>query len=137
MAYEGDRVTYCPVTRYDFANTYAVVVSGSGPNFCGHQILNLGGLYFHVAGVHAEPLMMTDVGYQRYLKETRKKELQRYRVMVRDHDAAMFKLEQLLSRKWRWGGLPNNCATFVEEIVQAGGSSAGLYFNCPTVERFR
>lgn len=137
MAYEGDRVTYCPVNRYDFANTYAVVVSGSGPNFCGHQILNLGGLYFHVAGVHTEPRMMTEAGYRRYLRENHKRELRRYRVIVKDQDAAMLRLEQLLSQRWFWGVLPHNCAAFVEEVVHAGGSNAGLYFNCPALEGFR
>ena len=49
----------------------------------------------------------------------------------------MLKLEQLAAAKWFWGVLPHNCASFVEEVVRAGGSSAGLYFNCPARERFR
>lgn len=48
----------------------------------------------------------------------------------------MLKLEELLAAKWTWGVLPHNCASFVEEVVQAGGSDAGLYSNCPALETF-
>ena len=140
MAYEGQLLTYCPVISFDFGNTYAVVVSGSGPNFCGHLILNLGGRggnYFHVAGIVTQPRMMNQSGYDRYLRENRKSELQRFRVSITNRNAAMLKLEELLSARWAWGVLPHNCASFVEEIVFAGGSSAGLYSNCPAMEAFQ
>ena len=79
---------------------------------------------------------MDGPGYQRYLDDSGKKELKRFEVLIRKPQAAMLKLEELLAVKWTWGVLPNNCASFVEEIVQAGGSTAGLYFNCPTLEDF-
>jgi len=140
MAYEGDPMTACPLQAYDFANTHAVVVSGDGPNFCGHLILNVGGLggrYLHVAGIKTEPRMMDEPGYRRYLRENRKKELNRFSVPITNPTAAMLTLEQLLSTSWYWGVLPHNCASFVEEIVRSGGSSAGLYSNCPAIERFQ
>jgi hypothetical protein len=139
MAYEGERLLECPGKGFDFSKTYAVVVSGSGPNFCGHLLLNTGGIggdYFHVAGIRTEPRMMTEQGYRRYLKEAGKKELKRFQVTISNPVAATLKLEQLTSEKWTWGVLPHNCASFVEEVVQAGGSTAGLYSNCPALEDF-
>jgi hypothetical protein len=139
MAYEGDLLMMCPADPFDFHDSYAVVVSGDGPNFCGHLILNVGGVggyYFHVAGVRTEPRVMTKDGYRRYLKETGKKELKRFKVTISNPNFAMFKLEQLTSEKWTWGVLPHNCASFVEEVVRAGGSVAGLYSNCPALENF-
>ena len=60
----------------------------------------------------------------------------RTKVSLTNPNAAMLKLEDLLSAKCTWGVLPHNCASFVEDIVQAGGNSAGLYTNCPTLEKF-
>jgi hypothetical protein len=139
MAYEGETMLACPADPYNFSNTNAVVVSGDGPNFCGHLILNVGGnggSYFHVAGIRTEPKLMSDDGYRRYLKETAKRELKRFQVKISKPNAAMLKIEQLLSVKWTWGVLPHNCASFVEEIVKAAGSPAGLYSNCPALENF-
>ncbi len=139
MTYEGVPLNQCPATPFNFSNTYAVVVSGAGPNFCGHLILNVGGMggkYFHVAGVRTFPMQMTEDGYRRYLKENGKKELKRFKVTITNPQAAMLKLEQLTSAKWTWGVLPHNCASFVEEVVKAGGSPAGLYTNCPALESF-
>ncbi|HEY5744829.1 MAG TPA: hypothetical protein VIU12_02025 [Chryseolinea sp.] len=138
--YEGDPLLFCPSKMFGFEETYAVVVSGSGPNFCGHLILSTGGKggdYFHVAGVHTVPRMMSQKGYDRYLRENGKKELRRFKVTISNSVAAMLKVEELLAAKWTWGVLPHNCASFVEEVVQAGGSTAGLYSNCPALERFQ
>lgn len=139
MAYEGDIMLQCESAAFDFRNAYAVVVSGDGPNFCGHLILNtggVGGMYFHVAGAHTFPRKMTEAGYRQYLKQSDKKELKRFSVTISNTSGAMLKLEELLAGKWTWGVLPHNCASFVEEIVQAGGSGAGLYSNCPALEDF-
>jgi len=139
VAYEGDPLLMCPAIAFDLANTYAVVVSGDGPNFCGHLILNAGGpggMYFHVAGVHTVPRQMTESGYHVYLRDNKKKELKRFKVGLTSPNSAMLKLEQLLAVPWAWGVLPHNCASFVEEIVRAGGSGAGLYSNCPALEQF-
>lgn len=117
-----------------------MVVSGDGPNYCGHLILNVGGvggMYFHVAGEwRTFPREMAEDGYRRYLKEHGKSELKRFSVTISNPMGAMLKLEELLSAKWTWGVLPHNCASFVEDIVQAGGSKAGLYSNCPALEKF-
>ena len=135
MAYEGEILNYCPSSAYTFSDTSAVVVSGATWNPCGHLILNVGGrngVYLHVAGIHDYPRYMNEEGYQRYLRENGKREIRRTPVRITDINAAMLKLEYLLASKWTWGVLPHNCASFVEEIVQAGGSTAGLWLNCPS-----
>lgn len=139
MAYEGEAMNYCPAVPFDFSRTFAVVVSGDFPNPCGHLILNLGGpsgWYFHVAGIWKSPRYMSATGYNRYLKENSKREFRRTRIAITNPDGAMRTLETLLSKRWVWGALPHNCASFVEEVVRAGGSDAGLYLNCPSIELF-
>lgn len=124
---------------YDFVTAFAVVVSGDPPNFCGHLLLNSGGLggnYLHIAERKGYPRRMSENGYRRYLKENKKKELRRFSVKISDQNAANLKLEGLVSNIWRWWVLPHNCAAFVEEVVSAGGSRAGLYSNCPALEQF-
>ena len=139
MAYLGDRMNMCNAQMFNFHTTQAIVVSGDGINLCGHMLLNTGGsggMYFHVAGVHDYPRYMNANGFDRYVRENKKRVLRRQHVHIPDPTASHHKLEQLLADRWRWMVLPNNCANFVEEVVRAGGSKAGLYFNCPTAERF-
>ena len=138
MAYQGDEIKYC--TIFDFKKAHAVVVSGAKWNPCGHMLLNTGGRggwYFHVAEVRGYPKYMNEAGYQRYLKENGKREIRRDFVALKKPYASNLKLQELLAKKWTWFLLPNNCANFVEDILQAGGTSAGLYSNCPTKERFK
>jgi hypothetical protein len=126
-----------PPVSFNFAQTYAVVVSGASWNPCGHLILNVGGVggwYFHVAGIRTVPRYMNEQNYRRYLKENGKSELRRSKVVITSGNASMTRLEELLAATWTWGVLPHNCASFVEEVVQAGGSMAGLYSNCPARE---
>lgn len=139
MAYEGDALDSCGTVWFDFRNASAVVVSGVAINPCGHMLLNVGGrtgYYIHVAGVNVQPKYMNEAGYQRYLTDNSKRELSRTAVKLKYPTKAAAKLEQLLSKPWAWWVLPHNCAAFVEEVLQAGGSKAGLYSNCPAMESF-
>ena len=144
MAYHGDILIYCP-TDIDFSVVYAVVVSGDFPNPCGHALLFVPsvyaiasdhGYYFQVAQAYGLPRIMDKDGYDRYLKGNGKTEITRYAVTISNPNGAYEKLVDLMGKKWVWGVLPNNCAAFVEDIVRAGGSSAGLYSNCPRLEGF-
>ena len=124
MAYEGNLLNFCPREMFDFKNTFAVVVSGDGPNMWGHLILNtggVGGMYFQIAGVISRPRYMNEAGYQRYLKESRKTELKRISVFITNPQASQLKLEQLLDKRWVWGMVVHNCETLVEDIIVAGG----------------
>lgn len=134
MAYEGQELHACLAQAFNFHYTNVIVVTGAVWNFCGHTMLNAGEHYFHVAGVHARPKYMDEAGYRRYLRETGKREMKRQRIVLPYPERAQAKLDELLSNKWKWGVVPNNCSTFVEQIVKAGGSNTGLYFNCPTQE---
>jgi len=138
--YVGELMYQCLVQPFDFQNAYAVVVSGASWNPCGHMLLNTGGRggwYFHVAERKGQPRFMREAGYHRYLKEHGKRELRRTHVLIPNPDGAHGKLEQLLAAQWSWFVLPNNCASFVEDVVRAGGSTAGLYSNCPSREQFK
>lgn len=139
-AYSGDIMDQCLIKPFDFKNAYAVVVSGASWNPCGHMLLNTGGRggwYFHVAERKGNPRFMRESTFFRYLQEHSKKEIRRRRLTIPNPDAAHKKLEELLAKQWTWFVLPNNCASFVEDVVKAGGGSAGLYFNCPTQEKFK
>jgi hypothetical protein len=135
--YEGEIMHQCQLHPVDFKSTYVVVVSGDGPNFCGHMILHAGAFYFHVAGWNDPPRYMMANGFNRYLKETGKREIRRTFVKVPNPRGSHEKLEELLATKWRWLVLPHNCASFCEDVLAAGGSKAGLYSNCPALESFR
>jgi len=137
--YIGDIMHSCFLRPSDFNHACAVIVSGDSINFCGHALLHIGGTgwYFHVAGFNEVPRFMNEAGYKRYLKEGGKHEIRRTLVPISNPVGAHRKLEDILAKRWQWLLIPNNCASFVEEIVQAGGSKAGLYLNCPTAERFK
>ncbi|UXH80109.1 hypothetical protein [Roseateles amylovorans] len=138
--YDGEELSMCLPQAFDWAHTTAVVVSGDSWNPCGHMLLKVGDgapFYFHVAGPYMRPQYMRELDFRRYLRESRKTVLSQRPVKITKPDAAQFKLDQLMSKKWLWLMAPNNCASFLEEIVQAGGSTAGLYLNCPTLERFK
>lgn len=136
--YTGDIMQQCFLQPFDFKRAFVVVVSGASWNPCGHTLLNTGGgWYFHAAERKGNPRFMRERDYQRYLKEHQKRELRRIFVPVPDPEGAHFKLQELLAKQWSWFMLPNNCASFVEDVVQAGGSNAGLYFNCPSREQFK
>jgi len=135
--YEGEEMLICPVHTSDFKHTCAVIVSGDGPNFCGHALLHVGdSWYFHIAGGYKVPKFMHESGYMRYLKENNKREIRRWIVKLPNPDGAHSKLHELINKRWLWGILINNCATFVEEVLRAGGSNAGVYLNCPSMEPF-
>jgi hypothetical protein len=125
MAYEGEILHFPPPPHmFEFTRTSAVVVSGDGPNKWGHMLLNtggVGGMYFQIAGVIAQPRYMNETGYRRYLRETGKVELRRIPVFIRQPEAAQARMEELLGEHWVWGGAVHNCETAVEEIIVAGG----------------
>ena len=142
MGYEGELLNACGVIDIDFSQTYVVAVSGAGPNVCGHLLLHVsshGGYYFHVAtgdqlgGIRGFPRYMTEAGYQRYMKESGKTELRRLPVALPKPDGALLYLETLMSDRWNWAVLPNNCVSFAEEVIKEGGGAWASVSNCPSV----
>jgi len=130
MAYEGGRVTACYV--FKFSKVAVVIVSGAAANPCGHALLFVDENYFHVARFRGYPFLIPGATkYARYLKENGKREIRRIPVVVKDSQAANLKLNELLSKKWTWGILPNNCVAFVEEVLAAGGVGWSCWHNCP------
>ncbi len=133
MAYLGEHLTSCRAVPFDWSNTSLVIVSGVAANPCGHAIARAGNFYFHIDGAREYPWYFGVAGYQRYLKENGKKQLKSTRVNITNPVGAQAKLEELSARKWTWLLLPNNCASFVEEVFSAGGSNVSTWSNCPTM----
>jgi hypothetical protein len=133
MAYVGEILNECDSDLFRKRDWFVIVVSGLTP--CGHALLNLGGpdgYYVHVDGVYKHPKKMNRSQFERYLRENNKRVLRRDPVYVPNPTLAFFKAERLLSEKWAWGGLVHNCASFVEEIIRAGGGRVSVPANCPT-----
>jgi len=42
MPYLGERLHVCKAIPFDWARAHLVIVSGSGPNLCGHAVINAG-----------------------------------------------------------------------------------------------
>jgi len=131
MSFIGHHLNACMANLFDWHHTNLVVVSGDGPDICGHALIQAGANYFHISGLVARPYMMQESGYRRYLSEGSKTELFRRPVHLPSPEGAQRKLEKLSAEAWHWYGIPNNCVTYVEEIFRAGGASESILSNCP------
>lgn len=131
MSYLGTHLNQCFAVPFDWHNTWLVVVSGDGPNMCGHALLRAGMFYFRIAGLHQRPYYMSESGYRGYLTEAGKQELFRRKVHLPDPEGAQRKLEELSAKQWLWLGIPNNCVSYVEELFRAGGANDAILSNCP------
>jgi hypothetical protein len=137
MAYTGQILDQCGLIEIDCSTLAIVAVSGDGPNVCGHLLLHTGpsqgGYYFHIAELYGYPHYMSESGYRRYLRETGKSELRRRYIALPNPQGALLYLEGLMANKWTWLAVPNNCVSFVEEVIKAGGGTWASYSNCPNV----
>jgi hypothetical protein len=102
MAYLGEHLYHCPRVPYNWRQTQVIVVSGDGPNFCGHALLSAGDYYFHIDGRNDRPFYLNEAGYRRFLKENNKREIQRKWIPLRDPDGAQKRLEELSVKNWRF-----------------------------------
>lgn len=130
MAYLGTHLHSCHAIPFDWNDTWLVVVSGDGINFCGHALLKAGYHYFHVHGWN-RPFHLTESGYQRYVKEGGKTELFRRRVFIPNPEGAQRKIESLSANIWYWLAIPSNCVSYVEDVFLAGGADDSIFTNCP------
>lgn len=146
MPYDGELLNQCPAD-IDFTLTQAVVVSGASWNPCGHMLLCAGvssstSWYFHVAGdgihelygVYGYPKFMRESQYNRFLRDNGKHEIRRVDAKIINPSSAYKKLSHLMTSKWFWKVLPDNCVTFIREIVSAGGGDLKVMLNCPDQE---
>jgi hypothetical protein len=138
MSYYGENLDVCFAKQFDWRRTHIIVVTGDTP--CGHALLNVGGregYYIHVAPpVISRPRYMRETGYQRYLEEHGKRELKRQYVYLSKPEEAQKRLDFFMAAHWVWMGLPSNCASFVEEVIRAGGSQVGITWHCPAREKW-
>jgi hypothetical protein len=133
MTYLGEHLYTCAVIPFYWHQVQVVIVSGWGPNACGHTMLRAGNYYFHIDGRQNLPWFLDEAGFKRYLRENDKNELWRFPVTLPKPEAAQRKLEELMANRWKWWGLWNNCATFVETVMTAGGANIASIGNCPAL----
>lgn len=152
MTYVGSSTQRPDFTALDFGRAYAVVVRTQkvgveNPNICGHVLLYIGGgmgHYFHLPGIgvpdggnrqsslYQHPHYFPASEYEKYLTLDEKVEIGRYRMGIPRQEEARKQLEVACTEKRVYLLLPQNCVTFVEEILRAGGN----YYNlnqCPTL----
>ena len=87
-----------------------------------------------MAGLNDYPRYMSETDYRQYLDEGGKNELNRVSIEIPDPTSALLHLEGTMTRsKWSWWLLPNNCVSFVEEVLKAGGSNWSSVTNCPVL----
>jgi hypothetical protein len=125
--YEGASMFISPLELSDWRHVCAVIVSGHKLNKCGHTLLHVGeswSWYVHIAGPYNLPKFIPESNYMRYLKENNKREIRRWDIKLPNPKGARDKLHELIDKPWFWGGIVNNCTSFVEDVVRAGGSNA-------------
>jgi hypothetical protein len=141
-SFDGDQVFGCETSILALTPIQAIIVSGAPWNPCGHALLGFGGTsldaqYYHVSVGFppvGPPKRLSQTAYTRYLEHYGKHEIRRETVHVPDPGAAYRCLFLLCSRPWLWLVFPNNCVTFVETVIQAGGGHWALATNCPVKE---
>ena len=100
-------------------------MSGDRPNFCGHMMLRVDSYYFHISGVYNYPMYMMVSEFDKYLNRMEKQNYVRTKRLLKNKNTARDKLRSLLSEKWLWLIVPNNCTGFVEEVIGAGENDFG------------
>ena len=139
MAFEGAPIKSLSGLQLTHASCELLIVSGSGPNLAGHMLMELpaspGGTksIFHIAGLRDYPFWMASADFGKYLKENKKKELGRKHINLPKPGAAETYLAKAIKTKWTWGGIVNNCVSFCEEYIEAGGSTWSMRTNMPAL----
>ena len=116
-------------------NATMVIVSGDRGNNCGHALLRIGEpgdqQYFHTDSGYGQPFHMNEEGFQTYLQKQGKTQLHEEPISVRNPEATHKALNDSLSNKYLWTGLPTNCVTYIENIIRKGGEPGYDPYNCP------
>lgn len=136
MSYNGEVLNASGLINIDLSMIEVIAVSGAGPNICGHLLMRSrgrGGFYFHIADIYTYPHYMDEDGFRRYLREAGKTVLRRLPISLPSPSAAETYLNELMAKKWAWGAVPNNCVSFVEDVIAAGGGTWASVSNCPSV----
>lgn len=78
---------------------------------------------------------MNEIEYRRYMEQAGKHELFRRHIHLSNPEGAQRRLEELSVKVWYWLGVPNNCVSYVEELLTAGGADDSSLSNCPRAWR--
>lgn len=121
----------------DMQSVEIVLVTGAGPNLCGHILLMVkGGHYFHFDGPSMlnYPRYLTDAEFRNYLTQSKKKELLRKALHLPCPERARDHLLHLMQNRWPTMLISHNCASFAAEIIFSGGNFWSVPQHCPTVD---
>lgn len=139
MAFDGAPITSLSSLRLTHASCELLIVSGSGPNLAGHMLMELPAepagtvSIFHIGAVYDFPYWMKSADFGRYLRENKKKELGRKSITLTKPADARAWLATAITKKWPWGGIVNNCVSFCEDYIAAGGSKWSMRTNMPSL----
>lgn len=122
----------------DWSRVQIVLVTGWKINTCGHVLLHVGGglgHYFHFDGSMFDypKYIKGDSEYRTYLTMNGKKELLRKSVDLPRKDAAQQRLCTLMHQKWLTLIVAHNCASFVQQVIEAGGNYWAFPQHCPVL----
>jgi hypothetical protein len=131
--YDGKIMVGIPLPKdLRWAETRLILMEGS--TLCGHAVLQIGDYYFHFAGPSRVeyPKMFTAGEFKAYLSQRGKHVIGYYNMDIAFPKLAEAELRNLLDRKWQTFVIAHNCATFVKEIIYAGGNRRPFQESCPT-----
>lgn len=120
--------------KLNWNRTYVVIVTGEIPNVCGHMLLCVDEQYFHFDGpgpLNPPQYLGDNQDYINYLRRWDKHEFMRRLAPVVYPERAEKKLNELLGKKWFTMLFIHNCATFVKEVLLAGGNFWSFMEICP------
>lgn len=137
MAFKGEPIKSLAPLKLGHRSCELTIVSGDGVNACGHMLVRMpaetGGTesVFHIGDVHDFPYWMPASKFPLYLTDNKKKLLGRKSIVLpRSQDAEAY-LSKTILDKWFWGAVANNCVSFCEEYISAGGADYTMWTNCP------
>lgn len=131
--YQGRHINMCVKNAFVRGRVEVIIVNGTFPNYCGHALLNVQGYgIVHISGMFKKPYFLAHFEeFHRYLRDNNKTVLDRYNFVLPNPDGASRRFYQLTYEPWRWLGLVHNCATFIRDILAAGGIASFYPANCP------
>src|SRR3990167_2272536 len=111
-------------------NTFGVgYISGMDINPFYHALLFVGKAgFFHINSMSGHPTHLSIQHFNDFLARKKRKFFGVHFTDIKNTNALLEKLNELVQNNWYWGGVIHNCASFVREVLTAGGYT----FNNPS-----
>lgn len=117
------RANYITEKIIDEINEFTIVyITAPNPNPYGHVLLGLGDKgYIHINALYDKPQYIPVEAFNDYLNEQGRVVLGVQQVYVPDIEKAREKLRELCNQSWLWRLYWNNCVSFADTVLHAGG----------------